>query len=115
MQQVRRVHKLQALQVLVDDVLLVDVLKDVGSDDGMQVCVHEVEDEVDVAIIFSSNHILQSDDVLVASQLLQKDNLAKSPLRIRCILESVKVLFESNDFFGSLVDGLPDDAVGSLS
>ena len=58
MQQVRRVHKLQALQVLVDDVLLVDVLKDVGSDDGMQVCVHEVEDEVDVAIIFRPNHIL---------------------------------------------------------
>ena len=34
-QQISRMHELQALQVLVDDVLLVDVLEDVSSDDGM--------------------------------------------------------------------------------
>lgn len=115
MQQVGRVHELQALQVLVDDVLLVDVFEDVGSDDRMQVSIHEVEDEVDIAVIFSSNHILQPDNVLVACQLLQKDNLAKYPLGISRVLESVKVLLESDNLFGSLVDGLPDDTVCSLS
>ena len=43
-QQVGRVHILETLQHLVDDVLLVDVLKDVGPDNSMHICVHEVED-----------------------------------------------------------------------
>ena len=93
-QQISRMHELQALQVLVDDVLLVDVLEDVSSDDGMQVSIHEVKDQVNITIVFGSNHILKSDYVLVACQFLQEDNLAKSSLRISSILESVKVLLE---------------------
>ena len=58
-------HVLKALEYLVNDVLLMDILKDIGADDRMQVSVHEVEHEVDVAIIFSSDHILQPNDVFV--------------------------------------------------
>ena len=43
MQQVGRVHEFQTLQVLVDDVLLVDVFQNVGSDNSMQVSIHEVK------------------------------------------------------------------------
>ena len=60
-------HVLQALEYLIDDILLVDVFKDVSSDDCMQVRVHEVKDQVDVPVVFSSDHILQSDDVLMPS------------------------------------------------
>ena len=115
MQQVGGVHELEALQVLVDDVLLVDVFKDVGPDDSVQVSIHEVENEVDVAIVLSSDHVLQSDYILVARQLLQENDLAEGPLRIRSILESVEVLLERDNLFGSFIDGLPDDTVGSLS
>ena len=58
-------HVLQALEYLVHNVLLMDVLEDVGTDDRVQIGVHEVEHEVDIAIIFSSDHILQPDNVLV--------------------------------------------------
>ena len=114
-QQVCRVHELEAFQVLVDDVLLVDVLQDVGSNNSMQVSIHEIEYEVYIAIVFSSDHILQSDYIFVASQFLQKDDLTKSSLGVCGVLKSVKVLFKGNNFLSSLINGLPDDTVCSLS
>ena len=81
----------------------------------MQVSVHEVENEVNVAIVFSANHILQSNDVLMACQLLQKDDLAEGSLCVRGVLEGVEVLFKGHDFLCSLVDGLPDDAIRTLA
>ncbi len=66
MEDFSRVEVFEALQDLVDDVLLVDLLEDVGSDDGVEVDLHRIEDEIDVSVILSANHIQQSDDVLVA-------------------------------------------------
>lgn len=51
-QQLRGVHILERLQQLVHDVRLVDVLQDVGSDDGVQVGLHILKHQVDVAVIF---------------------------------------------------------------
>jgi len=93
----------------------VDVFEDVGTDDGVQVGVHEVEHEVDVTIVLSADHVLKTDYVFVPSQLLQEDDLAEGALSIRGVLESVEVLFERDDFLGALVNRLPDDAVGSLT
>ena len=108
-------HVLQALENLVDDVLFVDVFEDIGPDDGVQISVHEIEDQVDVAVVFSADHILQSDYVLVPGQLLQENNFTECALSIGGVLEGVKVFLEGNDLLGPLVNGLPDDAVGSLS
>ena len=60
------VHVLQTFKHLVDDILLVDVFQDVGSDNCMKVCVHEVEHEVDVFVILCSDHVLQSNDIFMA-------------------------------------------------
>lgn len=92
-----------------------DVFQYVGSNDSMQISIHEIEHEVYIAIIFSSDHILQSDYILMARQFLQKDDLTKSPLCISCILESIKILLECDNLLRSLIDGLPDDAIGTLS
>lgn len=108
-------HVLKALEYLVNDVLLMDILKDIGADDRMQVSVHEVEHEVDVAIIFSSDHILQPNDVFVTGKLLQKYDLTEGTLGISCVLESIEVLFKCDDLFCPLVDGLPNDTVRSLT
>ena len=51
----------------------------------------------------------------MTSQLLQKDDLTKSSLRISCILEGVEIFLEGDDFLGSLIYGLPDDTIGTLS
>ena len=114
MEQVSRVHVLQALEHLVDDVLLVDVLKDIGADHRMQVSVHEVKHQVDVAVVFGTHHVLQADDVLVARQLLQENDLSEGALRVRGVLERIEVFLEGNDLLRSLVDGFPDNAVGAL-
>ena len=115
MQEVSRVHVLQAFQVLVDDVLLVDVFEDVGSDNSMQVSIHEIEDEVDIAIVLRANHILKPNNVLVTRQLLQKDDFTERALRICCILESVEILLQSDNLLGTLVNCLPDNTIGSLT
>ena len=108
-------HVLQAFQVLVDDVLLVDVFEDIGSDNSMQVSIHEVEDEVDIAIVLRANHILKPNNVLVTRQLLQKDDFTERALRICCILESVEILLQSDNLLGTLVNCLPDNTIGSLT
>lgn len=114
-QEIGRVHVLQTLETLVYDVLLVYVLKDVCSNDRMEIRVHEVENEVDVPIVLGSDCVLKANDVLMAIQLLQKDDLAEGPLRISRVLEGIKVLLESNDLLGPLVNGFPDNSVGTLA
>ena len=108
-------HVFHALQHLVNDVLFVDIFEDVSTDDGMQVGVHEVEDKVDVAIVFGANYILEPNNVLMAGQLLQKDDLAEGALGVSSILECVEVLLEGNNLFRPFVDRLPHDTIGSLS
>ena len=70
MQQVCRVHVLKAFKHLIDYVLLVDILKDVGADNCMEISVHKIEHEVDVAVVLCTDYVLKADDVLVAVQLL---------------------------------------------
>ena len=90
-------HVLQTLQDLVNNVLLVDVFENVGPDNRMQICVHKIKDKIDIAVILSPNHILESNYVLVPSQLLQEDNLTESSLRVSRVLESIKVLLQSDN------------------
>lgn len=108
-------HVLKTFKDLVDDVLLVDIFEDVGTDDSVKISVHEVEDEVNVTIVFSADYVLKANNVLVTSQLLQEDDLAERALRVSGVLESVEVLFKGDNLFGALVDGLPHDTVRSLS
>ncbi len=115
MQKICRVHILEALQNLIDDVLLVDIFEDVGTDNCMKIRVHKVEDQINISIVLGANYILQSDDVLMPRQLLQKDNLSKSTLGIRCILKGIKVFLERHNVLGLLINGFPHDTVSALS
>jgi len=114
-QQVHRMHVFQALEYLVDDILLVDIFENVGTDHCVQVSVHEVENKIDVAIVLSSDYVLKTDNVLVTGQLLQEDNLSESTLRISCVLESIKILLDRHNLLCSLVDCLPDNSIRSLA
>jgi hypothetical protein len=50
-EELRRVHVLEGAEDLVHDVLLVDLLQNVGADDGVQVGLHVLEHQVDVAVV----------------------------------------------------------------
>lgn len=108
-------HVLEAFEHLVNDVLLVDVLQDVGSDHSMQVCIHEIKHKVNISVVFCSNYILQPDDVFVAGQLLEENDLSESPLRIGSILKGVEVFLKGNDVLGLLVDCFPHYTICSLA
>ena len=114
MQQVGRVHVLETFQALVDNVLLVDIFEDIGANNSMKVRIHEVKNQVDVAVILRPDHVLQTNDVLVPGQFLEKDDLTEGALGVCCVLERIKVLFQRHDFFRPLINRLPHNAVSSL-
>jgi len=93
----------------------VDVFEDVGSDDGVEVSVHEVEHQVDVSVIFRPDHILKTNDVLVSGEFLKENDLSEGALGIGGVLERVKVLLECNDFLGTLVNRLPYNTISTLT
>ena len=92
-------HIFKTLQVLIDDILLVDIFEDVGTDYCVKIGIHEVEDKIDITVVFSANDILQSNDVLVTRKLLQENNLAERSLSISSILEGIEIFLERYNFF----------------
>lgn len=81
----------------------------------MQISIHEVENQIYVSIVLSSDHILQSNDVLMPIQLLQENDLSESPLSVCSILESIEVFLESNDVFRFFIYSFPHDTISSLA
>lgn len=92
-----------------------DVLEDLGPDHGMQVCLHEVEHQVDIFVIFGLYEMLETHNVGMAVELSQKNHLAEGALGIGRILECIEHFFDSYHISGLLVDGFPDHAVSSLA
>ena len=76
---------------------------------------HEVKHEVNISVIFGSNHILKSDYIFMSIQLLEKHNFSEGPLRVCRVLKGIKVLLERDDLLSPLVYGLPHDTVGSFA
>lgn len=108
-------HELETLQNLIDYILLVDVFQDVGSYHSMQISIHEVEDKVDITVIFGANDVLKSDDIFMTRELLEEDNLSEGALGVSCILKGVKILLQSDDLFCLFVNGFPHDTISSLA
>ena len=89
-----RVHELECTQNLVNDVLLVDILQDVSLDHVVQVRIHVLEHEVDIAVILSTNDIQKPYNIQVVMQLLEKHDLTERSLSVRSILECIKNLLQ---------------------
>lgn len=73
--------------VLVDDVLLVDILQQVGSYDRMEISFHEVEYQIEVLIVFGSDNGEKGDNIGMACEFLQEHNLnqpADTSRKVRC-------------------------------
>lgn len=91
------------------------IFKYIGSDDSMKISVHEVEHQVNVSIIFSSDNILEADNIFMTRKFLQENDFSKRSLCISCILKCIKILLESHNVLCFFVDSFPHDTVGSLS
>lgn len=81
----------------------------------MKISIHEVKYQVDVSIVLGPDHILESDNILMAVQLLKENDFSESSLSISRILEGVKIFLKCNDVLRLLVDGFPHNTVGALA
>ena len=111
MQQFCRVQVLYGLGYLINDELLVLVLEDALPNETMKIDLHELEDEVDVFVVFGFDDVQQLDNVLVL-ELLEEHDLPVCTLGVCGVLEGVKYLLERNDSLGFPINGLPDVPVG---
>lgn len=80
----------------------------------MKVSLHELEDKVEILIIFSPDDLVQFDDVGVV-ELLQERNLSKGALSIGGVLESIEDLFQCQGISWFFICNFPDVAVGTTA
>ena len=92
-----------------------NVLEDVRTNDGMEISFHVLKEKVNVLIIISFHYVEESDDVIVSSEFLKKDNLSKSPLRIGGILKGAENLLQREDLSTLFILDFPYDSVCSLT
>lgn len=78
---------------LVDDILLVPVLENVAADEGMQVDVHVLKDQVDINVVTGAEDLLQPNNIRVF-ELLQKHDLAVDALSISRVGESIEIFLQ---------------------
>jgi hypothetical protein len=80
----------------------------------VEVGLHELEDQVEVLVIFCADDVVQFDDVGVV-EFVQEDNFAVGPLRVGGVLEGIEDLLEREHLAGFFVGDLPDVAVGAAA
>ncbi len=80
----------------------------------MKVCLHELEDKVEILIIFCTDDLVQFYNVGVI-QLLEECDLAEGPLGVGGVLEGIEDLFQSESISWFLVCNFPDMAVGATA
>ena len=76
----------------------------------MEVGLHELEDEVEVLVVFCADDLVQLDDVGVV-EFLQQDDLAEGALRVGGMLEGIEDLLEGQRVSGLFISHFPDVAV----
>lgn len=59
----------------------------------MKVCLHKLENQVEILIVLRADHLVQLHDVRMV-QLLQESNLAESSLGVGGVLKGIEDLLE---------------------
>ena len=100
------VHVLERLGKLVDNESNVYILEYALRDDVMEIRLHELEEQVDVLVIISTDGVKELDDVGMI-ELLKDLDLSIGALCIGGMLKSIKYLLKCKDAFCSLLFHLP--------
>lgn len=100
------VQVLQGLGELVDDEPHVYVLEYALADDVVQVCLHELEEQIDILVVIGTDGVVELDDVGVL-ELLQDLDLPVGALGIRRMLERIEDLLKRHHLLRRLVLHLP--------
>jgi hypothetical protein len=60
--------------------VLVDVEPNVQADDAVDVCFHELENEIEIGIILGTMHAQNTNNIWVGAKMAKSDDLAVGPL-----------------------------------
>lgn len=96
---------------MVDDIADVHVFENVLGYDVVEVGLHELENDIDIAVVLRLYGFVEFDDVRVLN-LTQDLYLPIGPLRISGVLEGVEYFFQGKNLFGCFLFDLPDMSVG---
>jgi hypothetical protein len=102
------------LSDLINNEAFVFFFQNIFSYQGIEVDVHKLEDEVDVALVLSFDYFLKGDDVRMLD-LIEEHDFAVRALGVSGVLERVEVLFQCVNCLVFFVDHFPYDAVSSTS
>jgi hypothetical protein len=105
-----RVEVVERFGHLVENVLAMSLCQNILANESVQINVHVLEYQVNIAVVLGADDLLQFYDVGVA-ELHEEHNLSVGALGIGGVIEGVEVLLESLDLFALLVDDLPHVAV----
>ena len=84
-------HVFDAFKSLIDNILLMDIFKYISSNDSMQICIHEIENQINITIVFSSYDILKSNNIFMTIEFLKENYFTECSLCIGGILESIEI------------------------
>lgn len=107
------VEVVESEEELINYVLFMYFFESSFVDCVIEVSVHELEDEVNVAGWEGGENLVEFDDVWVVD-LFEDGDLSESPLGVGAVLEGFKDLFKREEFGGFVWFGdLPNVAVGT--
>ncbi len=93
MDDIGRVEVLHAPSNLIHDVAVVQILENLLADGVVKVGFHKFEDEIEVLVVVSFDHVVKFDYVRVV-QLVQVANLSVGPLRVDRVLKGIEYLLQ---------------------
>lgn len=112
MDDVCRVQILHALEDLIHDEAVMDVLEDLLPDGVVQVGLHVLKNQIEILVIFGADDVEQLDYVVVI-EFVQVADLSVGSLRVYGVLEGVEYFFESESGVGLAIRNFPDVTVGA--
>lgn len=83
---------LNSFDQLVKNVTIVKIFEDFLSDSIVEICLHELKNQVQIFIVFRSNDSVEFDNVLVID-LVEEDDFAVGALGVGGMLKGVKYFF----------------------
>lgn len=92
MDELGRVHIPHRFKYLIKHINLMDFLKDIRTHNGMQICFHKLEHQIQILLVFGLVNLIQAYDIWVL-QLVQDFNFTVGTLSIYRISKCVKNFF----------------------
>ena len=76
----------------------------------MQIAFHVIGHDINILVVVCAEDVLELDNVLVSTQLLQEHDFAKGSLRVGSVLERIVTFFQGHDTPCFLIDRFPHNA-----